>query len=105
MEYVRLRKPRWERTTFRPAPDSPAILENSVESGPTIDIPTPAEPKPQDETSHPRPELGVTESGQMRHFAKDCPKRKPAVVQTVQVNPNDVFCTSCGQSSTFGCDL
>ena len=38
----------------------------------------------------------------MGHFAKDCPTWRPAVVQTVQANPDELFCTSCGQTGHLG---
>ena len=36
------------------------------------------------------------ECGQMGFLAPDCPKRKPTVMQTLQANPEELFCTSCG---------
>ena len=90
-----MRKPRWEKTIFQPTPDLRAILENPVESGPTIDIPNPAEPRPQDANMA---GIKCDERGHMGHLAKNYPKKEPAVVQTVRVNPNELFCTSCHQS-------
>ena len=104
MEYVRLRKPRWEKTIFRSTPDLPAILDNPVESGPTIDIPTPAEPKPQDENKPPPAGIKSDECEQVRYIANDCPKEKTGR-SADGAGESKCVLHVMWPVRTFGCDL
>ena len=52
MEYLRLRKLKWERRLFRPTPNPPAAQENPIESAPAVNNQLLAEPRQQNK-NHP----------------------------------------------------
>ena len=85
MEFVRLRKPRWERQVFRPTQIPPPSPEVPAEPTPLMVDPQPAEPMPVKESDHQMRKSSVI-SVVRWDISHETVQSEKTVIQTVQAN-------------------